>query len=160
MTGKLNFKDFARSIISDLIRIQIQRSILGPLSNLIGGFFGGVTASANGNIMTDMGPLPLQKYAKGGIARTPQVSIFGEGRMPEAYVPLPDGRSIPVTVKGAGGGSNVGDVNVTINMTGGQAQENVQGRGGRASEFGRAVAAAVKAQIIEEQRPGGLLAGA
>lgn len=160
MTGKLNFKDFARSIISDLIRIQIQRSILGPLSNIIGGFFGGgVTASANGNIMTDMGALPLNKYAKGGIARTPQVSIFGEGRMPEAYVPLPDGRSIPVTMRGQGGGSNVGDVYVTVNMTG-NGQGSTQTNGGRASEFGRAVAAAVKSQIIEEQRPGGLLAGA
>jgi len=29
MTGKLNFKDMARSIISDLIRIQIRQSLLG-----------------------------------------------------------------------------------------------------------------------------------
>ena len=56
--------------------------------------------------MTDRGPLPLNKYANGGIARSPQLSLFGEGRLPEAFVPLQDGRTIPVTLKqGMGGGS-------------------------------------------------------
>ncbi|WP_172332602.1 tape measure protein [Mangrovicoccus sp. HB161399] len=77
-----------------------------------GGFFGtlftGATAtptavptvaSANGNIMTGRGPVRLNRYAAGGIARTPQLSLFGEGSMPEAYVPLPDGRTIPVTLR-------------------------------------------------------------
>ena len=48
------------------------------------------------------GRLPLNRYAGGGVADTPQLAMFGEGRMPEAYVPLPDGRTIPVTVKMAG----------------------------------------------------------
>ena len=30
------------------------------------------------------------------------MALFGEGRGAEAYVPLPDGRSIPVSVKGGG----------------------------------------------------------
>tara|TARA_R110000751_G_scaffold307640_1_gene430340 strand:- start:28605 stop:30800 length:2196 start_codon:yes stop_codon:yes gene_type:complete len=66
---------------------------------------GAVTRSANGNVMTDLGPMPLRKYAGGGVAHSPQVSIFGEGRQPEAYVPLPDGRSIPVKMAGGGGTS-------------------------------------------------------
>jgi hypothetical protein len=48
--------------------------------------------------MTAMGPVPLRKYAKGGIAKSPQLAMFGEGSRPEAFVPLPDGRSIPVTM--------------------------------------------------------------
>ena len=48
--------------------------------------------------MSSMGPLPLQRYANGGIANKPQIALFGEGRMNEAYVPLPDGRSIPVSM--------------------------------------------------------------
>ncbi|UUX51807.1 hypothetical protein NUH88_08910 [Nisaea acidiphila] len=47
---------------------------------------------AEGGIMSADGP------QSGGIALGPSVSIFGEGSLPEAYVPLPDGRTIPVTL--------------------------------------------------------------
>lgn len=60
---------------------------------------------ANGGIMTSAGAVPLHKYAMGGIANRPQLAMFGEGRTPEAYVPLPDGRRIPVHMQGGGGGS-------------------------------------------------------
>jgi len=53
---------------------------------------------ANGGIMTSRGPINL--YSSGGIANTPQVAIYGEGSIPEAYVPLPDGHTIPVTLSG------------------------------------------------------------
>lgn len=68
---------------------------------LLGGLIGGLIPSANGNIVTSAGALPLQAYASGGIANRPQLSLFGEGRLPEAYVPLPDGRTIPVTLNAA-----------------------------------------------------------
>ncbi|MGJ0453467.1 MAG: hypothetical protein ACR65T_09620 [Methylocystis sp.] len=57
-------------------------------------------ALEDGGVMTSRGPLPLRRYAGGGIADSPQLAMFGEGRMPEAYVPLPDGRSIPVAMSG------------------------------------------------------------
>lgn len=41
-TGKLSFADLARSIIADLVRMQVQQSITGPLSLL---FKGGLTAA-------------------------------------------------------------------------------------------------------------------
>lgn len=59
---------------------------------------------AKGGIMTGSGPMPLKRYAKGGIANSPQLAMFGEGRMPEAFVPLPDGRRIPVAMQGGGNG--------------------------------------------------------
>lgn len=176
MTGKLNFKDFARSVIEDLVRIQIQRSITGPLSNILGSIIGGFSPGAgttssianpniagtsyllaNGGIMTDGGLVPLKKYAAGGVARSPQVAIYGEGRMPEAYVPLPDGRTIPVTMKG---GQASGDVSVTVNVNMQTGQETSTFNSQRAADFGRAVTAAVKAEILEQQRPGGMLAPA
>ena len=52
--------------------------------------------------MTSAGPLPLRRYASGGIANSPQLAMYGEGKTPEAYVPLPDGRSIPVKLDAAG----------------------------------------------------------
>lgn len=166
-TGKFNFKGFATSIISDLARIQIQRSVLGPLSNMLGSFFGGggetinwnsprVAGFALGGIMTNGGPLPLNKYANGGVANSPQLAMFGEGRMPEAYVPLPDGRSIPVTMKGGSGDVGAISVNVTINNDG--TREDTQSQSERGAQLGRSIVAAVRAQLIEEKRPGGLLA--
>lgn len=75
----------------------------GFISSLFGGGggspTGGVRLFANGGIMTPNGEVPLRAYARGGVARSPQAAIYGEGGIPEAYVPLPDGRSIPVTVQ-------------------------------------------------------------
>ncbi len=82
----------------------------GILGGLIGSIFGGggtgaVAPFANGGVMSSAGPLPLRRYAGGGIADSPQLALFGEGRRPEAYVPLPDGRRIPavVDIRGLGG---------------------------------------------------------
>jgi TP901 family phage tail tape measure protein len=108
-------------------------------------------AFANGGIMTDRGPLPLRAYANGGIATGPQLALFGEGRMNEAYVPLPDGRRIPVAMQG-GGGSNV--VNVTVNAEG----SAVQGDSSRSEQLGQVVARAIQEEMIRQRRPGGLLA--
>lgn len=166
-TGKLKFADFANSIVRDLIRMQVQQSITGPLVSLLGNFMGsfapgggGVSASsivwehANGGIMTDRGSLPLNKYANGGIANSPQMAMFGEGRNPEAYVPLPDGRSIPVTMKG-NGGSQQNNVSVVVNMNGG---DQITGSGDKAKALGNSIAATVKSILVNEKRPGGLLA--
>lgn len=111
------------------------------------------TASANGNIMTSNGPLPLKKYAKGGIANSPQLSLFGEGRLPEAYVPLPDGRSIPVSMQGGGGGVQN---NVSININMGES-ETTQGDAGESRELGKALKLAVVQVLTDQMRPGGMI---
>jgi TP901 family phage tail tape measure protein len=54
---------------------------------------------ATGGIMTPQGPVPLRTYARGGIATAPQAAIYGEGSTPEAFIPLPDGRRVPVALK-------------------------------------------------------------
>lgn len=165
-TGKLSFSDLASSIIKDLARILVQRTITGPLSQALmgaigggggGGFFSGVRSFfgfANGGIMTSAGALPLNTYATGGIANSPQLAMFGEGRTPEAYVPLPDGRTIPVTMRGGGSSQN----NVTVNVSvegGGQSTKSDSKQG---AELGNLIASSVKSILINEKRPGGLLA--
>lgn len=131
-TGKFEFKSLVISVLADIAKIQLQKN-LGPafeaLFKIGSSFFtgGGSTPSlpgvvlggpgfAMGGIMSSSGSLPLKKYAKGGIAKSPQMAIFGEGAQNEAYVPLPDGRSIPVTMKGGAGDMPAVTVNV-INQT-------------------------------------------
>lgn len=149
-TGKASFKDMVNGILQDIARMLVQKTIMAPLMSSIGGMFG----FANGGIMTGQGALPLNAYANGGIAHSPQVALFGEGRMPEAYVPLPDGRTIPVTMTGQGGG---GATSVVVNVSVESGQTQVKEDGG-AGNLGRLIAGAVKAELINQKRPGGLLA--
>jgi hypothetical protein len=85
----------------------------GPIEDLGGArrqlllLAGSLFEFADGGIMTSRGPLSLHRYAGGGVANSPQLPLFGEGRGPEAFVPLPDGRSIPVSMQGGGGGAKV-----------------------------------------------------
>jgi lambda family phage tail tape measure protein len=177
-TGTANFRDFAISILEATSRMIIQQLVLKSIMQAIGAIGGGgggllagggggftqFNASgvgfnpaafsgvsfANGGIMTGDGPLPLNKYASGGIASSPQLAMFGEGRRPEAYVPLPDGRRIPVAMQGGGGTA----VTVNVDASG----SSVQGDGPNANQLGRVLGAAMQAEIIKQQRPGGLLA--
>lgn len=135
-------KDIARQIVQTMVIAPIVKGLTSGLNSLFG--------FADGGVMTGDGPLPLRKYAGGGIASSPQLAMFGEGSMPEAYVPLPDGRRIPVAMKGGGGGTNV-TVNVDAKGT------SVQGDGGRSEQLGRVISQAVQQELIKQKRPGGLL---
>ena len=179
-TGTANFRDFAISILEATSRMIIQQLVLKTIMQAIGAIggggggllaggggpftqfnasgvdfnpaaFSGTKLFANGGIMTGDGPLPLNKYASGGIANSPQLAMFGEGRRPEAYVPLPDGRRIPVAMQGGGGGTAV---TVNVDASG----STVQGNNGQGAALGRAIAASVQAELVKQKRPGGLLA--
>lgn len=179
VNGSYNFREFAVQILEYTTRMIIQQFVLKSIMSAIG--FGPAAASslgsplanvsqfnasgvgfnplaftggfgfAMGGIMTGSGPLKLRRYAAGGIASSPQLAMFGEGSRPEAYVPLPDGRTIPVTMKNGGGGVSV---NVNVDASG----SNVEGDGGQASQLGKVIGLAVQQELIKQKRPGGLLA--
>ena len=178
-TGTANFREFAVSILQETSRMIIQQLVLKSIMQALGfgggggggflagggagftqfnasgvGFnpaaFSGTSFFANGGIMTGDGLMPLKKYASGGIARSPQLAMFGEGSRPEAFVPLPDGRRIPVAMQGGGGTT----VNVSVDASG----SSVQGNSGQGAALGRAIAASVQAELVKQKRPGGLLA--
>ena len=166
-TGKASFAELANSIIKDMIRIATQQAIVKPILGALGGLFGGgVPGVANGTlaptdmfkyanfagggIMTEMGPMMMKKYARGGIATGPQMALYGEGSQNEAYVPLPDGRRIPVAMQGGGGTTSVV---VNVDATG----SKVRGDSPGGEQLGKALSAAVQAELIKQRRPGGLL---
>jgi len=112
-----NFLNAIQKMIAQAAAAQLLKLLFGDMDKTgnVGGIIGegikGIAGSfdwkslfsfANGGIMTSAGPLPLHSYASGGIASRPQLALFGEGRTPEAYVPLPDGRRIPVAMQGGG----------------------------------------------------------
>lgn len=150
-TGKTSFGSMVASILKDMASMAVQAMVIGPLMQAFKSIL--PATFADGGIMTSGGSMPLKKYSNGGIANSPQLAMFGEGRMPEAYVPLPDGRSIPVTMKGDGGGST--SVIVNVNVESGREQiSNNQG----ASALGKIIAGSVRQELINQKRPGGLLA--
>ena len=143
VTGKLQFQEFVASIIADLAKLAVKFAIVNTVKAILG--------FEDGGIMTKSGPAPLKKYAQGGIASSPQLAMFGEGSRPEAFVPLPDGRRIPVAMQGGGGGNTT--VNVSVDAKG----TSVQGDAGKGEQLGRVISQAVQAELIKQKRPGGLI---
>jgi lambda family phage tail tape measure protein len=165
-TGKMNFNDFANSIIKDMIRIATQQLILRPILQGIGGLFGGgggalaptdmfkYVNNAKGNLYAQNG---IQAFARGGIVDKPMLFPFAKGiglmgeAGPEAIMPLRRGRDGNLGVAGGGGTTNV-VVNVDAGGT------KAQGDAPRGEQLGKALSAAVHAELIKQRRPGGLLA--
>ncbi|MDW9543296.1 tape measure protein [Sinorhizobium meliloti] len=89
--------------LNTLIEAVAQAAILGKgpfgapggggSGGLLGGLLGAIFPFAKGGIAAHGRPQTLKKFARGGVSRS--AAIFGEAG-PEAAVPLPDGRSIPV----------------------------------------------------------------
>ena len=115
------------------------------------GIFPQLFPQALGGVMSGNGPVPLRKYARGGIANSPQLAMFGEGSTPEAYVPLPDGRSIPVSMKGGGNKVKVDSVNITVQNTGDRLSPEAQ------KQIANQVQGIVMSSLVNERRSGGLL---
>lgn len=108
-SAKEAWKDFGRAVLSIIAQILAKAIALKVTQTVLGLADGGVLPG----VSDDNASLPVQNYARGGVARSPQLAVFGEGRQAEAFVPLPDNRSIPVTINGGGG---VGGQQVNLNI--------------------------------------------
>ena len=186
-TGTLNFKKLAQSIISDITRIFIRSQIIAPLvgglgnifgggGNIFSGLFGrgsktirGVSTGSGLNALDFDDPNAFAKgaafasnqiipYAKGGIVNKPTIFPFatGIGLMgeagSEAILPLKRGRSGNLGVEATGGG--IGNIVVNVDASG----SSVEGDENNGRLLGEAIAVAIQSQLLEEKRPGGLLA--
>ena len=119
----------------------------GGVFSAIAGFFG--FGAKNGKM--GMG------YATGGIARGSQGGFPAVLHGTEAVVPLPDGRSIPVEMAGGGGQQNNVTVNVAVDNNGGATSSTGGISGDQAAKLGNAISEAVKKELLNQKRPGGML---
>mgnify|MGYP003108397350 CR=1 FL=1 len=151
-TGKLAFSDFARSIIADMTRIAIRQTIIAPLMSGFSGWLGdkfGPTKYVD-PLSDEFAELyPAKERARGGPVRGGSPYLVGE-RGPELFVPGSSGNITPNHQLG-------GSTSVVVNVD--ASGSAVSGDAGQAEQLGSMLAAAVQAEILNQQRPGGLLAG-
>lgn len=149
------FADMAAQMIAKWVQMQI----LGIVKNFFPGssVFPGGVGDFSGAFGAG-GPAFNPGFAFGGFmaaggpvtGKTPY--IVGE-RGPELFVPGSSGTIVPNSQLGGMGG----DVSVVVNVD--AKGTNAQGDPGQAKALGSAISAAVQAEIVKQQRPGGLLAG-
>jgi lambda family phage tail tape measure protein len=114
-TGKLDFKTLANSIIADLIRIQIQNSIMKPLAQATSGMSLSGMFSSAGNFLSGL------FKADGGPVAGGQPYIVGE-QGPEWFVPngagtiVPNGKS-PSTPVGSDTSTATAQAPININFS-------------------------------------------
>jgi len=122
-------KGILNDIASQLLRLGINTAL--------GAIFGGPFASLPG-------------FAKGGRPPVGRASIVGE-KGPELFVPSTSGTIIPNDRIGGGVTNNIV---VNVDASG----SNVEGNEQQSRELGLVLSTAIQAQLIQEKRPGGLLA--
>jgi hypothetical protein len=163
-TAKQAFADMAKSILSAIAQMIAKLLVVKILgASMFGGLFDSILPKAS---VKDGGiPYPMAKggyslnkhnYSRGGMARGAQAGYAATLHGNEAVVPLPDNRSIPVTLNGAGGQNNNVVVNVSMDGRGGS-QQSSNGNSEQGKRIGQMVASAVQEELQYQKRSGGIL---
>ena len=144
--------DTAKKMIAQYIAIGIARMFAGvPASESSSAPASKYGSAANlagpkGDFGLGSGPMFPFPKALGGQVGAGRPYMVGE-RGPELFVPGAQGNIVP---NNAMGGSNIV---VNVDASG----SSVQGDGPSANQLGKAIGAAVQAELIKQKRPGGLL---
>ncbi len=99
-------------------------------------------------------------YASGGVARGPRSGYPAVLHGNEAVVPLPDGRSIPVSMPAGqgGGGVQTNNVGVTVNMDRqGNATTETEGDNQDLEQLGERLSELIQEELQNQKRNGGIL---
>jgi phage-related minor tail protein len=138
-------------IANQLIRIYVIEQAVSAIKSFLSPSlpFGGGGGQIGG--VGTLGPnYGIKQFANGGVPPVGRPSLVGE-RGPELFMPGIRGTVIP------NGGFGGGTTNVVVNVD--ASGSNVQGDQAQGKQLGLAVSAAVQAELVKQQRPGGLLAG-
>ena len=139
--GTKSLGESASQVLKDIAKQLLRSGIVQLLSSLGGndgvGFFSFLTGT-------------LGKRAMGGPVSAGSSYMVGE-RGPELFTPKHGGSIVPNNALGGGTTSVV----INVDASG----SNVQGDQAQAKQLGVVVSAAVQAELVKQQRPGGLLAG-
>ena len=157
-TGKLNFRSLAASIITDMIRIQAQQAITSVLNFAISAFAPSPTPAGGGaNYSLGGGGggqgLKMPSFAGGGYTGSGSRAggLDGQGGF---LAMLHPNETVVDHARGRSGG---GGTSVVVNVNVERGSEQVSTNAGAAG-LGKAISAAVRAELIQQKRPGGLLA--
>lgn len=109
-------REILKGILADLGQMILQEALRGLVRAGVSAAF-----SAFGKGGVTPGPVTrvanVGAFQEGGIVRTPTLAAIAERGQPEAVVPLPDGRRIPVQLRGTGtdgrGGATIVNINVS-----------------------------------------------
>jgi len=181
-TGKLDFASFAKSVIADLVKMIIKQQLFNALSGATSSLLGLAGGSSAAAATTTSGTASVstfaalgaafaggtRAFAHGGIVDSPtnfrfatggaiQNGLMGEAG-PEAIVPLKRGKDGKLGISSSGGQSSGGVSigSIVVQNNGDASAQDTSGKNSAA--MGKALAAAVQAEIVKQQRPGGLLA--
>ena len=160
--GTSTLNDVLSSVLNKLIDAAFNMAFFGNMQGSLGGggFFGllgGLFRGGGGVGTTDVfagfnrGPasgVTMDSFANGGRPRVGRASIVGE-RGPELFVPGTAGSIMPNHALGGG-------TNVVVNVD--ASGSSVQGDEQQGRELGRLISVAVQSELIQQKRPGGLLA--
>ena len=133
INGTKSLGESAKAIINDLANSLLRMGI----SSMLSGFFGGTKVGG------------FLGFANGGRPPVGRPSIVGE-KGPEIFVPSSAGTVIPNDK--IGGATN----NVVVNVD--ASGSAVEGDADSARQLGQLIAVAVQSELIQQKRPGGLLA--
>jgi hypothetical protein len=141
--------EIQKVLLHELVMAPIRAAISSGVQSLGSWAFGSTTAPTSVGI----GHAPIQPAAAGGIASAATVAMVGEGTDPEAIIPMPGGRGVPVVMKGGAGMQ----ANAVFNIDASNADVGVERRIMTAL---RAYEPGLVARLMDQARRGGTFAKA
>tara|TARA_Y100000361_G_scaffold39452_1_gene33732 strand:- start:965 stop:2185 length:1221 start_codon:yes stop_codon:yes gene_type:complete len=153
--GTSTLNDVLSNVLDKLIDAAFNMAFFGNMQGSLGGgggFFGLLSGLLGGggpkDIATPILPTPIAVAANGGFIPGGRPSLVGE-KGPELFTPAKGGFVTPNHALG-------GTTNIVVNVDASGSSVEGDERGGR--ELGRLISVAVQSELIQQKRPGGLLA--